>query len=1092
MKSKFWMIVFCLFIVARAEFVSAKLLQIENTVNTIKLTYDFELPTLKNNNGVTLITVDGTENIAEPGSPLLPVYSSQIVLQQGAKVKSFSVVGKAVDLDGEFLIEHAKYSQPLSSFDKNLITPQNTRIYNLNSAYPAQLGYAKDVGKKFGYSILPFNLNPVSYVPASGKISYYKELNIVIELAYEKDVDAGGLNAPSKVEQLNDISAITDDISAVKTYSVASKVFKNVVLDLAQIDYVLIVPEAFEKTDINRLMQYHKDYNGYNVTNITIEWIASQYAGVKPSGGSDIQTKIREFIYDAYSQWGVRFAMLVGEELLIPSRKMHAEAEGKYVDEIPADMYFGCLDGTFDANTNGVYGEVDDGVDGADIDLFAEVYIGRVAVGSSGDFKHFVDKIIAYETEEYDDYLREVHMLGEYLGFGGVSDYAKGMMEQIRLGGTYDGYTTLGFTDSNYSNQYDLDVNLYDYDTDGSWDTASVSTLMNDGSHIFNHLGHANVQYSMRLRNADLDNLSNDNYFFVYSQGCNSGWFDNVNGECFAQKITSMEHGAFGVIMNARYGFGVEESTDGSSQRFARQFWNYGLGNYESETRGQGRLLEPGVANQLSKEKYAPNINDDCMRWTTYGLNLFGDPAAPFRFVEPSYSGGLGTEIDPYLISNQADLLELGSTTDDYSKCFKMTADIDLSGTNFTKAVIAPHRGTSSSLFAGYKFTGVFDGNGKKIINLSIDGGVGNHFVALFGAVYSGGEVKNLGITDCNINGADTVAALCADSDDSIVSNCYSTGTVNGGMFVGGICGVSSSTITDCRSTGTISGNDTIGGLVGWNLEKVNGCYSSAFVDGGSTGKCIGGLVGFNYQYLATISECYSSGKVVGNFAVGGLVGKNYESSIIFRCYSLGQVSEFAGGGLCGFNDGTINTSFWDTEMSGTSYSDGGIAKTTVEMQTKSTFTDAGWDFITIWLMDGYPALKAFYTEQEVYELWGKDVNVPTNELGYADDPAGDGIQNLLKYAIGLNPMEACSAADLMEPVVDDTNGVSIVYNKAKGTEGVELFPMWSDCLLPSNWNPNGFEFSIISQTDSTETWKATHSITGKCGYILLKAQIVE
>jgi hypothetical protein len=51
------------------------------------------------------------------------------------------------------------------------------------------------------------------------------------------------------------------------------------------------------------------------------------------------------------------------------------------------------------------------------------------------------------------------------------------------------------------------------------------------------------------------------------------------------------------------------------------------------------------------------------------------------------------------------------------------------------------------------------------------------------------------------------------------------------------------------------------------------------------------------------------------------------------------------------------------------------------------------------------------------------------------------------------------------------------------------MYSIWSDCLLPANWNADGFEFSIISPTDSNATWKATHSVTGECGYIKLKAQ---
>jgi len=79
-------------------------------------------------------------------------------------------------------------------------------------------------------------------------------------------------------------------------------------------------------------------------------------------------------------------------------------------------------------------------------------------------------------------------MVGEYLGFGGPSEYAKDSMEQIRLGGTYDGYTTAGFISSSFIT--DLSDNLYD--KDGTWSENKLINLINNGVQITNHLGHAN------------------------------------------------------------------------------------------------------------------------------------------------------------------------------------------------------------------------------------------------------------------------------------------------------------------------------------------------------------------------------------------------------------------------------------------------------------------------------------------------------------------------------------------------------------------------------------------------------------------------
>lgn len=73
-------------------------------------------------------------------------------------------------------------------------------------------------------------------------------------------------------------------------------------------------------------------------------------------------------------------------------------------------------------------------------------------------------------------------------------------------------------------------------------------------------------------------------------------------------------------------------------------------------------------------------------------------------------------------------------------------------------------------------------------------------------------------------------------------------------------------------------------------------------------------------------------------------------------------------GGWCGYRQyaPVITACFWDTQTSGMITSDGGIGKTTAQMKTQSTFTDAGWDFDNVWQIegvvnDGYPFLQWWY-----------------------------------------------------------------------------------------------------------------------------------
>ncbi|MBN2445916.1 MAG: hypothetical protein JXO22_04285, partial [Phycisphaerae bacterium] len=346
----------------------------------------------------------------------------------------------------------------------------------------------------------------------------------------------------------------------------------------------------------------------------------AHYDGARPAGGQDDPTRIRNFLIDAYQSWGTRYALLAGGHPLIPARMFTVAGE-----TMPVDNYYGCADPpacTFDHNANGIYGEPTDGPDGGDVDLLAEVYVGRAPVANVTEVASFVRETLTYDQTQR-DYLPIVSMLGEHLGFGGLSEYAKESMEEIRLGSCANGYCTVGFANHAQPDFYDFDLTRNLYDEDGSWAASELISLMNAGTHVFNHLGHANEAYCMKLYTPDLVSLVNTDFFFVYSQGCRAGAFDIAG--CFAERITAMEHGAFAVIMNAREGWVRYNSTDGSSQRFNRQFWDAVLAE---------NIIEMGPANQDSKEDNLWDISQDTIRWCYYGLNLFGDPQQALRFIK--------------------------------------------------------------------------------------------------------------------------------------------------------------------------------------------------------------------------------------------------------------------------------------------------------------------------------------------------------------------------------------------------------------------------------------------------------------------------
>ena len=326
---------------------------------------------------------------------------------------------------------------------------------------------------------------------------------------------------------------------------------------------------------------------------------------------------------------------------------------------------------------------------------------------------------------------------------------------------------------------------------------------------------------------------------------------------------------------------------------------------------------------------------------------------------------GSGTQEDPWRIESLDDFNDFAADANYWDDYTRLETDVNLAGQTYSTAVIAPDVDNSNYGFDGTAFTGVFDGNDHRILNLTIDdGGAGNDCVGLFGNIENG-EVRNLGLEGGSVSASRlAVGGLVGYTYEGIISNCYSTGDVNGGGSVGGLMGNAQYiSVSNCYSTGDVSGTgDNIGGLAGYTFGIVSNCYSTGNVSGDGT---VGGLIGSNQAY---IENCYSTGDVNGVERVGGLVGANFDA--VRNCYSTGDVNGVNYvGGLVGSNFGYARDCFWDIETSGEpnmcgnehSTCDNSYGKTTAQMHQQSTFTD--WDFINEWNIgenQTYPYLRVY------------------------------------------------------------------------------------------------------------------------------------
>jgi hypothetical protein len=178
-------------------------------------------------------------------------------------------------------------------------------------------------------------------------------------------------------------------------------------------DLVIIAPEIF----IEELQRLADHKNNFNIKTIikTTEDIYSEFSGV------DKPEQIKYFIKDAFDSWNIKYVLLVGglnslisavlkddrnqgsSDWYVPVR--YSNLNDGYETGYICDLYYADLydsEGNFsswDSNNDGIFANWENFASTKDIlDLYPDVFVGRLACRNKYEVKIVVDKIINYES----------------------------------------------------------------------------------------------------------------------------------------------------------------------------------------------------------------------------------------------------------------------------------------------------------------------------------------------------------------------------------------------------------------------------------------------------------------------------------------------------------------------------------------------------------------------------------------------------------------------------------------------------------------------------------------------------------------------
>ena len=465
-----------------------------------------------------------------------------------------------------------------------------------------------------------------------------------------------------------------------------------------------------------------------------------------------------------------------------------------------------------------------------------------------------------------------------------------------------------------------------------------------------------------------------------------------------------------------------------------------------------------------------------------------GRPGQPLQQLSDFLTGS-GTGADPYLIYTAEQLNLIGLFICERNRHFLLATDIDLSGATCTEFNIIGTR--------YFPFTGVFDGNGHTISNFTYTA-TDTDYIGVFGYMNDPNAViKDLTLVAPNVKAtghSGHIGCLIGELRDGTVTGCgIEGGSISGHHEVtGGLVGRNSGTISNCYAAAGVTGRDGTGGLVGSNGGTISNCYVAGSISGDDH---TGGLAGTN---SGTISNCYAVGNVTGERWIGGLVGENYRGTIS-NCYATGIVdgNDFVGG-LIGYdyeNSGDYTKSFWDKEVNpdvngiGNADDPNVIGESTVNMQTESTFTDAGWDFdMPVWKICeavDYPRL-----EWEMID-WPVIDEEPEVTTGTSNTISWQQVDEAIEY------YAICCSDDNLENVVAESGWVDVNEYTFDNLETPQTY--WyavkarQNCVLESDWSDVvsslqgtlGDAVDVMLDTDSLKNSNMKNALMNKIEQVL-------
>ena len=598
------------------------------TAQTIEKTYYLGQPSVSQIQGYEQIQFADCMQSAIAGQPSLPWHSVSLMLPQGTEALAIEVeLSDFQTMEGSHNLypyqSALTYSNPeRKQFEKD------EALYASKSSYPAQAygqlttQYLNGVG--FAFSAF----TPVQYVPGTGEVRYATKATVrVTTTAAKTDLSRKlWLNGDNAARAMR----LAQNPEMLQTYNSRGRT-------VGGYDLLVVTTQQW----VSAFDEYVAFYQarGLRTRVADLETITSTMEG------RDNAEKLRNYIIQEYEDNGIMMVNLAGDVPAIPYRGFYCDVltggDHQTDNDIPADLYYAALDGTWNDDNDNRWGEI-----GED-DLLPEIGLGRMCFSSQDELNNMLHKAMTYQTEPVLGEFHDVIMAGEHLYDEPYLSNGSQYLELL-IGIHHDnGYTTTGIPeDYNFTRLYE---------EEGTWSGTNLRNAINQGTQYVHHDGHANTNYVAGWTNGDITNSNfsgangvDHNYTFFHTSGCICGDFSS---DCILELMTKIANFAVATFGNSRYGWFNEGQTEGPAIHLHRE---------TEDAYFFDHIPYGGMALREGKIATAPWVNapgqweEGALRWNFYDLNMMGDVA-----VSPWHDEPFTTYV------NHATELLVGSTSTD-------------------------------------------------------------------------------------------------------------------------------------------------------------------------------------------------------------------------------------------------------------------------------------------------------------------------------------------------------------------------------------------------------------------------------------------